>query len=183
MTLSDGPRGGGSYSLGRDQEAVAHMQARVLDRHAAFTQHLRPGMRLLDAGCGPGSVTMELAALVAPGEVVGVDSDAAILARATALLAERRFNGLPVRFERGDIYSLPYPDASFDAVWSQFVFCHLREPVTAMREIRRVLRPGGVFGVMDPDHTLVLFEPESGSQPTAHGALSTRPRVQRRRHA
>jgi ubiquinone/menaquinone biosynthesis C-methylase UbiE len=98
-------------------EAHAMMGQRTAAQNADFfLPHLRPGMRLLDAGCGQGSITIGLADAVAPGEVVGLDRDPEQVERARALAAERGVTN--VRFEVGDAYALPFPDASFDAVFA-----------------------------------------------------------------
>jgi SAM-dependent methyltransferase len=151
----------------RDQPARYTMsddyrQREIATRGAAesagfFLPHLRPGMRLLDVGSGPGSITLDLAALVAPGEVVGVDVQEREVEAARALASERSIDN--ARFEVGDAYALPFPDASFDAVFSHATLLHLGDPARALREMRRVLRPGGVAGVADPDRRLTLQEP------------------------
>ena len=125
---------------------------------AFFLPYLRPGMRLLDVGSGPGSITLGLAEAVAPGEVVGIDMQQSQVERARALAVER---GRPnVRFEVGDAYQLSsFPDRSFDAVFMRTVLCHLREPVRALAEMRRVLRPSGIAGVSDPDFGTILSSP------------------------
>jgi 4-oxalocrotonate tautomerase family enzyme len=116
-------------------------------------------MRLIDCGCGPGSVTVGLAEVVAPGEVVGIDLAPRQIERAREVAAQRgRAN---VRFEVGTVYDLPFRDASFDAAYAQTLLMHLREPVAALREIRRVLRPGGVLGLCDDDHGACLWEPST----------------------
>ena len=136
----------------------AHMAKREAARETAFfLPHLRPGMRVLDLGCGPGSITLGLAGVVAPGEVVGVDSQAAQVERARALAAERGVAN--ARFETASAYELPFPDESFDAALAHVVLMHLREPVRALAEVRRVLRPGGVVGVRDVDWGASLFAP------------------------
>jgi ubiquinone/menaquinone biosynthesis C-methylase UbiE len=128
----------------------AALAARTVAHEAAFFQpHLHPGMRLLDVGCGPGSITLDLAAAVAPGEVVGIDLRPEVIAQARAAAAER--GTANVRFEVGSAYDLPFPDASFDAAFAHMVLIHLREPVRALAEVRRVLRPGGAVGVCDMD--------------------------------
>ena len=129
---------------------------RTAQRNAAFLlPHLRPGMRVLDAGCGPGSITLGLADTVgaggadARGEVVGIDVSAAAIATARAAAAERGATGM--RFEVADVYALPFADASFDAAFSHAMLQHLADPLAALREIRRVLKPNAVIGVADAD--------------------------------
>jgi SAM-dependent methyltransferase len=114
-------------------------------------------MRLLDCGCGPGSVTLGLAEAVAPGEVVGVDIEPGQVQGARALAVERHVEN--VRFEVGSIYKLPFPDSSFDAAYAQSVLLHLREPLAALKEMRRVLKPDGVVGIVDGDAGSVVFAP------------------------
>jgi SAM-dependent methyltransferase len=120
-----------------------------MDGVAFFLPHLRPGMRVLDVGCGLGGITQGLAAVVAPGEVVGLDLRPEVLEQARAAAAARRLAN--VRFELGPAYALPFPDSSFDAALAHMVLMHLREPVRALAEMRRVLRPGGVVGVRSVD--------------------------------
>jgi SAM-dependent methyltransferase len=121
----------------------------VSNAAAFFLAYLRPGMRVLDVGCGPGSITLGLAEVVAPGEVVGIDLQPAQVEQARALAATR---GVPnVGFEVADLYTLPFPDGAFDAAFAHTVVIGLREPVRALAELRRVLRPGGIVGVRDPD--------------------------------
>lgn len=124
---------------------------------AFFLPHLRSGMQVLDVGCGPGSITLGLAEVVIPGEVVGIDIRESQVQRASDLAAER--GAANVRFEVGDVYRLSFPNRSFDAVFAHVVLMHLREPVQALAEIRRVLRPGGIAGIREPDFGAVLFTP------------------------
>ena len=116
---------------------------------AFFLKNLRPGMSVLDVGCGPGSITLGFAEAVGTGEVVGVDIQESQVSEANKLSIERKLNN--VRFEVGDAYHLPFPDKSFDAVFAYAVLWHLREPLRALAEIRRILRPGGIVGICDCD--------------------------------
>jgi SAM-dependent methyltransferase len=114
-------------------------------------------MNLLDCGCGAGATTVELAPLVAPGRVVGIDLDPSQIELARALAAKRRTTS--VRFELGNAEALPFPDGTFDAVFAHTVLQHLRDPLHALREMHRVLKPGGIVGVRDDDWGGFLQEP------------------------
>jgi len=133
----------------RQQHGPAHAR-RTAERNAAFLlPFLKPGMTLLDAGCGPGSITIGLAGHVAPAEVTGIDLSAESIGLARDLAAERGVTN--VRFDVADVYALPFDDATFDAAFSHALLQHLSDPLAALREIRRVLKPGGVIGLADAD--------------------------------
>jgi SAM-dependent methyltransferase len=164
-----------AYTQRDNPDFDAAMAARTASSEAAFLlPHLRPGLRLLDVGCGPGTITLGLAAAVAPGEVVGLDLRPEVVEQARAVAA--REGAANVRFEVGSAYALPYPDGSFDAAFAHIVLMHLREPVRALAEIRRVLRPGGVVGVRDVDFGAQLVFPLT---PLWEQYLALRDRVRR----
>jgi ubiquinone/menaquinone biosynthesis C-methylase UbiE len=146
------------YSVGYDDGTAEFFCARRASAHAAFfLPHLRPGMRLLDGGCGPGSITSDLAAIVSPSEVVGIDIEASQVDRATRQAAEKGVSN--AHFQVADLYALPFPGQSFDAVFLHGVVEHLRDPVKALREVRRVLRSGGVLGTRHADFGGFLLDP------------------------
>lgn len=105
---------------------------------------IRPGMRVLDLGCGPGYASFDLAELVGPeGEVVGVDQSEFFL---KALEHGARIRGLDnIRTVHAAIDAFDWPDVEFDAVWTRWVLCFLPDPKSALDGIVRSLRPGGVF--------------------------------------
>jgi SAM-dependent methyltransferase len=105
-------------------------------------------MRLLDGGCGPGSITAGLAQAVAPGRVVGIDLRVDDIAVGAALAKARTLGNLS--FQAADLYRLPFRDGAFDAAFAHSVLEHLADPLAALREVRRVLAPGGVVGIADP---------------------------------
>jgi SAM-dependent methyltransferase len=141
---------GETYPQQRHSAFEEQMAQRTVVQEAAFVlPHLRPGMRVLDVGCGPGSITLGLAAAVAPGEVTGIDIQPTQVEHAQILASERGLAN--VRFEAADVYTLPFPDGSFDVVFAHAVLMHLREPVRALTGLRRVLRAGGIVALRDPD--------------------------------
>ena len=132
--------------------------ARRTGQVAAFlAPHLRAGMRLLDCGCGPGSITVDLAQAVAPGEAIGIDLREDALAQGRALARERRIAN--VTFQTASVYQLPYPDDSFDAAFACAVLQHLATPLTALKEMRRVLKSGGIIGLVDGSSTITFRYP------------------------
>ena len=122
-----------------------------------FMPYLRPGMTLLDCGCGPGTVTIGLAEAVAPGQVEGVDIEPSMIERAITIAKERRAE--KVRFQVANIRDLPFPDGSFDAVYSSAVLEHLGDPVQALKEMFRVLKPEGLIGITSTDWAEPLVSP------------------------
>ena len=149
-----------TYTPGHTENASDFMARRTLASHGVFfVPHLRPGLSLLDCGCGPGSITAGIAALTDPGEVIGLDFAAAQIARAREAAArEARRN---VRFETGNVYSLPFESGRFERVFSHALIEHLADPQKALREMHRVLAPDGVIGVCSPDWGGFLLCPPS----------------------
>lgn len=150
------------YTHGHHRSVVAvHARRSAQDSAAFLLPHLRPGMDLLDVGCGPGSITLDLAQHVAPGRVLGVDAAPAVLAQAAATARQRRDH--TTRFAVADIYRLGLPDASFDVVYAHQVLQHLGDPVAALREMTRVTRPGGLIAVRDAVFaTFCWYPPDEG---------------------
>ena len=137
-----------TYTPGHGRNATDFMAARSLASHGGFfMQHLEPGLSVLDCGCGPGSITLGITERVAPGLVIGIDAGPTQIELATA-----RGTGVPnASFKVADCYRLPFDDNAFDRVFSHALLEHVGEPVRAVREMWRVLKPGGVVGVCSPD--------------------------------
>ncbi|WP_353647577.1 methyltransferase domain-containing protein [Nakamurella sp. A5-74] len=145
------------YTHGHDESVLRGHRARTAANSAAYLlPHLQPGMAVLDVGSGPGTITADLAELIAPGVVTAVENTADALALTAAELARR---GIEAQCAVGDAAALPFPDNSFDVVHAHQVLQHLVDPVAALREFGRVLRPGGVIAVRDADYAAFSWYP------------------------
>jgi ubiquinone/menaquinone biosynthesis C-methylase UbiE len=148
-----------TYTPGYSAPVLGFMGRRTAETHGGFfLPQLRAGWRLLDAGCGPGTITLGLARAVEPGQVVGIDIEESQFASARER-AERE--GLNVEFRRASVYELPFQDASFDAVFSHALLEHLRDASAALVEMRRVLKPGGLIGLRAADLGGLLIDAAS----------------------
>jgi ubiquinone/menaquinone biosynthesis C-methylase UbiE len=146
------------YTHGHAPATVRQHARRTAEEAAAFLlPELRPGMRLLDVGCGPGSITRGLAERLTPGQVIGLDLSQETLAAARQDAAALGLANL--QYEQGSVYHLPFPDASFDVVFAHQVLQHLREPGTALREMLRVVKSGGLVAVRDVDWGTASYWP------------------------
>ncbi|WP_156687106.1 methyltransferase domain-containing protein [Mycobacterium sp. Marseille-P9652] len=146
------------YTHGHHESVLrSHRRRTAADSAAYLLPHLAPGLSVLDIGCGPGTITADLAARVAPGEVAAVDRSADVLEAASA---EARTRGLSnVTFATADVHHLDFPDASFDVVHAHQVLQHVADPVRALREMRRVCRPGGIVAARDADYAGFIWFP------------------------
>ena len=139
------------YTHGHAEPVLRSHTWRTAANSAAYLlPHLRPDARVLDVGCGPGTITVDLARLVPEGSVLGID-------RAADVLPEAAGN---VAFAAGDVYALDRPDDSFDVVHAHQVLQHLSDPVAALREMARVCRPDGLVAVRDSDYAAFTWWPE-----------------------
>jgi SAM-dependent methyltransferase len=148
-----------SYMHGHHESVLRSHTWRTAQNSAAYLLPLlRTGMRLLDVGCGPGTITIDLAGLVAPGEVIGVDATEEPLEGARRSAAGQGVAN--VRFETGDAFSLRFENASFDVVHAHQLLQHVAQPVAALTEFRRVARPSGIVAVRDFDARATAWYPE-----------------------
>jgi ubiquinone/menaquinone biosynthesis C-methylase UbiE len=149
------------YLHGHHASVLASHGARTAANSAAYLlPHLREGMRVLDVGCGPGTITLDLAEAVgASGAVVGVENVAGPLEQARRNAAAR--GDERTRFELADVMRLPYAAASFDVVHAHQVLQNLTDPVGALRVLARVTRPGGLVAVRDVDYASMVWHPAS----------------------
>jgi len=156
--MTDQPVRHEKYTHGHAPATLRQHAQRTADEAAAFLlPHLRAGMKLLDVGCGPGSITRGLAERLAPGQVVGLDLSKEALAGARRDAAARGLTNL--QYEEGSVYQLRFADGSFDVVYAHQVLQHLREREAALREMLRVVRPGGFVAIRDVDWGTAAYWP------------------------
>jgi len=145
-----------TYINGYDNDTLRFMRNRTLESHGAFIKpYLKEGLHILDLGCGPGTISAGIAAVVGPsGSVVGVDYYGEQFGEAQSGGSE-----LSVDFRVMDAYELKFPDCTFDGIFSHALFEHLAHPYEALKEARRVLKPGGFIGLRCPDWGGVVIDP------------------------
>jgi SAM-dependent methyltransferase len=143
-----------TYSHGHHESVLrSHLWRTAANSAAYLLPWLKPGMDLLDIGCGPGNLTADLATRVRPGGTVGLDSAEDVLDIAR--------QGAPdaVEFVVGDAYHLDFADNRFDVVHAHQVLQHLGDPVAALVEMRRVAKPDGVVAARDADYGAMAWYP------------------------
>jgi SAM-dependent methyltransferase len=152
--------GAGSGSEATQSGVNGYHSRRSASKEAAFfLPYLEPGLSLLDCGCGPGSITLDLARLVAPGEVVGIDLEPRRVSQAGQAAQDQGV--LNARFREGTVYELPFAEGAFDRVFANGLLEHVDDPVRALAEMSRVTRPGGWLGVRSPDLRFNVCNPPS----------------------
>lgn len=146
------------YTHGHQESVVSAHATRTIANSAAYLSgHLAAGLDLLDVGCGPGSITAEFAARVAPGgTVLGIDYSAEVIDRAQSV-----FGDSGATFQTMDLYALDIADDSYDIAHAHQVLQHVSDPVAALREMKRVVRSGGIVAVRDADYAGMHWAPHS----------------------
>lgn len=139
-----------TYTHGHHDSVLRSHRWRTVDNSAAYLRdHLVAGRSLLDVGCGPGSLSIDLARRVAPGRVLAVDRAADVLVEARRAAADAEVDN--VSFRTADAYALDARDDTFDIVHAHQLLQHVSDPVAMLREMRRVCRAGGVVAVREVD--------------------------------
>jgi SAM-dependent methyltransferase len=145
-----------TYTHGHAESVLRSHRTRTVENSAAYLlPYLRPDHRLLDVGSGPGTITADLARLVREVVAIEITDEAAALTRTE--LDQQGLVAVDVRV--GDAHVLDLADGEVDVVHAHQVLQHLADPVTALREMARVTRPGGVVGVRDSDYAAFAWYP------------------------
>jgi len=147
-------------SHGYSQSIVQMHSWRTAENSAPYLlPYLKPDMKILDVGCGPGTITVDLALRIPQGHITGIDYAPEALEAACAFAKEKGADN--VDFQPGDIFALPFPDHTFDVTHAHQVIQHVSDPVMALREMRRVTKPGGIVANREGDAQTFVFYPES----------------------
>lgn len=142
-----------TYTHGHHESVLRSHTWRTAQNSAAYLlDHLRPGLSLLDVGCGPGTITVGLAERVAPGRVVGLDAERAIVDQACGLSDS-------VEWRVGDAYTLDADLHDFDVVHAHQVLQHLADPVGALRAWGHACHQGGIVAARDGDYEAFTWYP------------------------
>ena len=147
------------YICDHSESVVKSHSLRTAANSAAYLlDSIRPYMQICDIGCGPGSITNDLAKLVPNGQVVGVDMGYDVIDKARSMATERCIEN--VKFQVGNAQALDFPDHTFDIVHGHQVLQHLTDPVRALREWRRITKPGGIVACRSSDFGSAIHYPE-----------------------
>ena len=141
----------------------ALVQLRTLhtaEANAAYLlPQLRPGLRLLDFGCGGGSISAGLAKAIAPGELHGVDTDEALIEEARSLAGSAGISNAV--FHVGDLTDLPFPEGFFDVAHCHNALIGVPDIQAALAEVKRTLKPGGILACGEMISGSSFFSPDS----------------------
>jgi ubiquinone/menaquinone biosynthesis C-methylase UbiE len=151
-----------SYTIDERNPERQQLLARVLEPQTREVLARLPpmrGARCLDLGCGQGNTTRLLSETLGASECIGVEYDPALVEFASA----QPNNAKGVSFQRGDVTRLAFPDASFDVVFCRYLLIHLADPMAGVREMMRVVRPGGHAVAFEGDFVVELSDPESSA--------------------
>ena len=133
------------YTMGFGEEMLESLRRFTAETNAAYLlPYLRPGLRILDFGCGPGTISVGLAKAVEPGELHGVDMEESQIELAKSVAQSRRQSN--AIFHIRDVTSLQFPDGWFDAAHCHNVLMHIPDTYPVLTEVKRVLKSGGVIG-------------------------------------
>ncbi|SNX87141.1 related to menaquinone biosynthesis methyltransferase ubiE [Melanopsichium pennsylvanicum] len=162
-----------TYTQGYSEAVLKSHSARTAENSAAFLlPYLRPNFQILDIGCGPGTITTSLASYIPDGCIIGTDYSAQVVAKAQKRLNQLRTGTLPnadrtvadrVTFQIASVLELPYLDDTFDVVYCHQMLLHLPDPVSALKEMRRVCKPGGLIAAREADFSTCVQFPETAT--------------------
>ena len=168
--MSDAGSNENVYTMGYSEEFLQLLHRRNAENNASyFLRHLKPGMRVLDLGCGPGSISVGLAKAIEPGELHGIDMEESQIGIARASAEAGGHSN--ATFHVGDATDLPFDDGYFDAVHTHAVLMHIPDTEKTLSEIKRVLKPGGMLGSREMITLASFAGPVEALEPEAWGTF------------
>lgn len=148
-----------TYTHGHHASVLrSHGQRTALNSAQYLLPHLQPHMKILDIGCGPGTITVDLATYVPKGHVTGLEMVDDVLPGARQLAESRGIHN--IEFVTGDANNLAYADESFDVVVCHQVLQHVGDPVNVLKEMRRVCKSGGIVAARESNYSVFMWYPE-----------------------
>lgn len=148
-----------TYTHGHHEAVLENHRWRTVANSAQFVRSkILESTTILDAGCGPGTISAEISKIASAGSVTAVDFSAGVIDQARAAFPLTNYPNL--FFSTGDVYALEFPDNNFDLVYAHQLLQHLTRPVDALTEFLRVLKPGGYVAVRDADYSAFTWSPD-----------------------
>ena len=149
------------YTMGYSEEMLKTQLRATAENSAEFLlPYLRPGLRVLDFGCGPGTISVGLAKAVAPGEMHGVDMEESLVEMArSAAASQGQYNAI---FHVGDVTDLEFEDNFFDVAHCRSVLMHVPDTAAVLSEVKRVLKPGGIIACREMICDSAFTHPDFG---------------------
>lgn len=147
------------YSHGYDDSVLNTYRSRTVQNSAAYLlPHLQDATHLLDVGCGPGSISIGFAQAISKGQVTAIDVSTKSIEQ-----AQQHHQRDNLHFQTANVYALPFADAVFDVVHAHQVLQHLSQPLLALQEMQRVLKPNGVLALRDTTYASMHWQPASAA--------------------
>ena len=148
------------YQIGYNENIIKSMKEKTAVDSARFLlTYLKPEMNLLDCGCGPGGISISLAEILNKGNLIGIDIEQSQIEIAEKIALEKNVKN--IQFKLADIFHLPFADNSFDVVFTHATLYHLNSPVKALKEMLRVIKPGGIMAAREPDTQAIMLWPQN----------------------
>jgi len=148
-----------TYTQGHHVTVLKSHASRTAAKNAAYLiPHIKTHFRILDVGCGPGSITVDLARLVPQGSIIGLDYSSVAVNAAKKLASDQGIKN--AEFKTGDAYHLYWEDETFDVVHCHQCLIHMDDPGRVLKEMRRVCKKGGIVAAREADMgTLAIYPP------------------------
>lgn len=147
-----------SYTHGHHDSVLRSHRVRTVENSAEyFIDKLTPGCGLLDVGSGPGTITADFAKRLTPGRVTAIEATESAIELTRSEIDRQGLTNVDCRV--GDVHALDYPDDCFDIVHAHQVLQHVADPIQALREMKRVCKPGGIVAARDSDYAGFIWYP------------------------